>query len=67
MTWERCPRCGRDHVTVHARDEREVGETENLLISVGREAGQRSVMPALALRVEWVWLRCLGCDHRWKG
>ena len=67
MTWETCPRCAVDAVTVHVRDEREVGATKNLLVSSAREGDRPSIMPAVSLRVELIWLLCLGCGHRWRG
>jgi hypothetical protein len=55
-------------VTVHVRDEREVGGTRNLMVSVAREGtGRQSLMPAVSLRCELIWLKCLGCGHRWRG
>jgi hypothetical protein len=68
VRWETCPNCGEDAVTVHVRDEREVGGTRNLMVSVAREGtGRQSLMPAVSLRCELIWLKCLGCGHRWRG
>lgn len=71
MNWERCAACGSDHVTVDVREEREVAAAENLMVSVARNntygGARRSVMPAVTLRVELIWLRCLGCRNRWRG